>query len=114
MRPNWKTILATTVLALAVTPAFAAHAGGRITFQGAIVTPTCSVPTAWHAPDGATTQQQGCSNATRNGLKAQAVHVHAMQLSDRQVAGLLHPFAVQRLAAVDGHAHTVLVQYNYR
>jgi len=113
MRPNWTHLIAASLIAVAVAPAFAGTDGGRISFQGAIVTPTCSVSTTRNAPAGAT-QRQGCANATKTGLEAQAVQVRSVHLTDRQVATLLHDFSVNQLAIVDGHARTVLVQYSYR
>jgi type 1 fimbria pilin len=116
MRPNWSNIIATCVLALAVTPALAGNDGGRITFQGAIVTPTCTVPTTWNAPTAQsdTNRQQGCENATRAGLKAQDVDVHAVHLTNRKLATLLRDFTANGLANVDAQTRTLVVQYRYR
>jgi hypothetical protein len=116
MRPNWKKLIAACLFALVITPAYAGTGGGRIRIQGAIVTPTCSVPTTWNTTTQGrhTALQHECANATKAGLQTPAVEVHARHLDKQQTAKLLRTFTVNALATNDDQVHTVLVQYRYR
>jgi hypothetical protein len=117
MRHLWILILLASLLAIAVTLSYSSSGGGRITFSGAIQTPTCTLLVTWSPEKTVPPSKRryhGCTISANTLQKAQYVDIHSIRLTDLESMDLLHDFSRLDRAHSYGRERPIMLVYTYQ